>query len=389
MRILIVHSIYRTGPASGENQVVKDEARLLSEGGHDVRLFTPAPSSDGAIRTVKSGLDAVWSISSTREVVRLIDTFHPDTVHCHNVVTGVSPAVLRVAAQRDVPVVMTLHNYRLMCLPGTFLKDGRICEACLGKVPWRGIKWRCYKGSTAASSLLSGSLMLHRMLGSFDGISLFCAVSQFLRDKHIEGGMDPHRIVVKPNFSWPTDQANTQDYFLYMGRLAPEKGVATLMAAWPGIDARLLVAGDGPEGRRLAADAPPRVEFLGTVDHQRALDLLRGARALLVPSLWYEGAPRTILEAYAAGVPVLASRLGALQEIVEDSASGLLLPPSHPAAWREAVRKMLLDASLSSRLAKGAREQWRQVYAPDRALQNLEAVYHRAMKSVRRETHDE
>lgn len=382
MKVLIVHADYQSGPASGENQVVNDEARLLEEAGHDVRRLTRAPMSSGVRGTFRSGADAVWSRLSVKEVSKLIADDRPDVVHCHNILTGISPAIIHSISRTSVPIVMSLHNYRLMCLPGTFLRDGELCELCRGRLPVPGVRWACYKGSRIASGVLGSSLALHRAVGSFDRVTLFAAVSEFLRGKHIEGGMEERRIVVKPNFAWPAERREKSDYFMFMGRLAPEKGVRTLIDAWRGVKSKLLVVGDGAEAPPLRAIAPSNVEFLGSVEHERALGLLGRARGLLVPSLWYEGAPRTILEAYAAGVPVLGSRIGALPELIEDGVSGLLIRPGEPEAWRLGIAA-LEDESTARGLGEGAHELWNRHYRPDGALENLLTVYRKAQEMTR------
>lgn len=376
MRILIVHSRYRSGPASGENQVVSDEVRLLEEAGHDVAVLDPVPEDQRGLQLLRAAKDVVWSSGSVRDIRTLLRIHSPDVVHYHNVLTGLSPAVLREALNEKVPAVMTLHNYRLMCLPGTFLRAGHPCELCSGKAPWPGVRYSCYRGSKGASGVLATSLVLHRRLGSFEAIDRYLAVSDFLRTKHVEGGVRPDRIEVKPNFSWRVPKAQeVGDYFLFLGRLAPEKGVDTLMEAWSGVsEIKLVVAGDGPSSQELQQKAPSSVEFLGTVNHNEVGSLLAGARALLVPSIWYEGAPRSILEAYSAGVPVLASRIGALPEVVEDDVSGQLAPPGDAGAWRDAIERMS-DSTLAKRLGEGASSIYERLYTPEQGLARLERVY--------------
>ena len=376
MRILIVHSRYRSGPASGENQVVSDEVRLLEEAGHDVAVLDPVPEDERGLQLLRAAKDVVWSSGSVSDIRTLLRIHSPDVVHYHNVLTGLSPAVLREALNEKVPAVMTLHNYRLMCLPGTFLRAGHPCELCLGKAPWPGVRFSCYRGSKGASGVLATSLVLHRRFGSFEAIDRYLAVSDFLRSKHIEGGVQPERIEVKPNFTWRVPKAQeVGDYFLFLGRLAPEKGVDTLMEAWSGLsEIKLVVAGDGPSSQELRQKAPSSVEFLGTVNHNEVASLLAGARALLVPSIWYEGAPRSILEAYSAGVPVLASRIGALPEVVDDDVSGQLVPPGNAGAWRDAIERMS-DSTLAKRLGEGASSIYERLYTPEQGLARLERVY--------------
>jgi len=301
LRILVIHSTYRSGPASGENRVVEDEARLLSEGGHQVDVFAPQVSRADGIMKLATGLRLVWSPGAAYEVGRRVERQRPDIVHCHNMFPALSPAVLRATA--DVPVVLTLHNYRLLCLPSTFLRNGDVCEDCLGRVPWPGVLHGCYQGSHAASALLASSLLLHREIGTFDRIRRYIAISEFVRRKHVDAGVPPDQIVVKPHFAWPVERREGPgDYFLYLGRLSAEKGVSTLLDTWKGVKSRLLVVGDGPERGRLMGKGLPNVEFKATVGPDEVPALLRGARAVLSPSVSHEGAGRVVLEAYAAGV---------------------------------------------------------------------------------------
>jgi len=378
VRILILHSRYLSGPASGENSVVDDETRLLQRNGHTVTSWTPEPETGTTLKTVATAGRAVWGFSSAERVRWLIRSHRPDVVHVHNLFPTLSPAVLRTAAEY-VPVVATLHNYRLMCLPSTFIRDGRTCEDCLGRVPWPGVVHRCYRGSMAGSVVLGTSVTLHRIAGSYDRVALFLAVSTFLRRKHLEAGFSPERLLVKPNFSWPMPRREGPgEVFLYLGRLSPEKGVETILRAWrPGLGT-LVVAGSGPEDGRLRAMAPSGIEFLGTVDGSAVPGLLQRARALLLPSNWYEGQPRVVLEAYAAGVPVLASDVGGLPELVEDGRSGFLLPRTDPEAWTAAMQKLLLDQE-AVRLGQRGWQLWRERFSPERGLEGLEQAYQRAI----------
>jgi hypothetical protein len=151
LRILILHSRYLSGDASGENRVVEDEYRLLKEGGHDVLLWQPSPTDVRGLGLLRTSASAIWSRSAAQQVVNLVREHRSDVVHIHNLIPALSPAVIRGVAAEGIPVVVTLHNYRYMCLPATFLRDDRICEDCLGHVPWRGVYHRCYRGSALAS----------------------------------------------------------------------------------------------------------------------------------------------------------------------------------------------------------------------------------------------
>ena len=237
MRVLVLHSRYLSGTSSGENRVVEDEVELLRSAGHEVRLWAPSPEDAGGTSRLRLGARAVWSRPAVREVERLAAELRPEVVHAHNLYPMLSPAVLRTAA---APVVVTLHNYRLLCLPATFLRNERTCEDCLGALPWRGVVHRCYRGSAAGSAALAASLGVHRRAGTFRHVAAFLAVSEFVRQKHVEAGMDAARIRVKPNFvaPMPRREGPGRD-FLYLGRLSAEKGLDRLVGRWREMPGRL------------------------------------------------------------------------------------------------------------------------------------------------------
>jgi glycosyltransferase involved in cell wall biosynthesis len=298
-------------------------------------------------------------------------------VHVHNVFPALSPAVFR-AVPRSVPVVVTLHNFRMSCLSGNLYRDGAICHDCVGHPPWPGVLHRCYRGSTAASAVLGTSLTLHRCLRTYDRVRSFLAVSEFLRNHHVQIGISPERVIVKRNFAWPSEpRKGPGTSYLYAGRLVREKGLETVVRAWAEVDAPLLIVGEGDDEARLRAIAPRNVEFRSTVPGEEVAALVRDARAMLVPSEWYETASRTVLEAYAAGVPVLASHIGALPEVVADGRTGYLVPPGDPSAWADAARRLLSDETSIS-LGANALATWRDRFGPDAAITALEGAYEHA-----------
>ena len=250
MRILILHSTYLSGWTSGENSVVRDEERVLKEAGHDVASWTPSPGPD--VSHARLGARTIWSPAALSHVRNEIESHRPEIVHVHNLYPMLSPAVLRVGRHEGPRVVMTLHNYRMLCLPATCFRDGEICERCVGRVPWRGVAYRCYRGSALGSAALATSLTVHRSLRTLEHVSRFLAVSNFVRDKHVEAGFAPQRVLVKPNFSWPrARRQGAGEYFLYAGRLTPEKDVALLVDAWRATNTPAVVVGDGPQSDAL------------------------------------------------------------------------------------------------------------------------------------------
>jgi glycosyltransferase involved in cell wall biosynthesis len=377
VRVLILHSRYLSGSTSGENRVVDDEAELLRNAGHEVALVQPSMEGvSGRARLARAAAEVVWSPRAVRAVRGAIGSFRPDIVHVHNLFPALSPAVLRAAP--DIPLVMTLHNYRLLCLPGTLYRDGKVCEDCVGRAPLPGVRHACYRGSRGASAALATSQILHRAISTYDRVSLFVAVSEFVRDRHVAAGMDPDRFVVKPNFAWPVARREGPgDRFLYLGRLSEEKGVETLLEAWRAVDVPLDIIGDGPLAADLRAIAPPSVNFVGAIPGDRVPERLSSVRALVVSSRWYEAAPRVIAEAFAAGVPVIASDIGALPGFVVDGVNGVLAVPGDPSSWRDAARK-LIDDDTAIELGRGAYRSWQEDLAPDACVAGLLAAYDRA-----------
>lgn len=381
MRVLLLHSRYLSGAASGENRVVEEESRLLREAGHDVTVWSPEPEVGGALANVRTAGSAIWSRRASRHVATLVRRERIDVVHVHNLFPTLSPAVLRAARSSGAAVAMTLHNYRLMCLPANLLRDGRPCEDCLGRLPWPGVVHRCYRDSALGSATLAASLGAARRAGSFDAITRFLAVSAFVRAKHVEAGIAPERILVKPNFTWATERrTGPGEYLLFLGRLSGEKGVDTILraAARSRGDCPLVVVGDGPDAEALRREAPANVTFRGQVGASEVPAILARARALLVPSRWYEAAPRSIIEAYAAGVPVIASDIGALPEAVQRNETGLLAPPDDENAWAARMEELADDVT-SLRLGDGAFARWQERFSPERGVRDLEEAYSEAM----------
>jgi glycosyltransferase involved in cell wall biosynthesis len=382
MRILIVHSRYRSGTVSGENQVVTDEARLLRRAGHDVDVLSPTSESDGTRAQLRLARASFTGRETIKEIIRRQRRRRFDVIHFHNLFPSVSPAALRAGASAGSAVVQTLHNFRYFCVAGTLRRDERDCDLCRRRLPWPGVIHRCYRSSLPESAALASTIGLHRSLGSFDSVTLFVAVSDFVRRKHEQAGLDPDRIALKPHFVWPHGRrVGCGEGFVYVGRLSEEKGISDLVRWWPSVDADLLIIGSGPKEREIRGAATSRIRVLGAMSHEAALGHVRQARALVVPSKGAEAAGRAVLEAYSCGVPVISSAVGGLPEIVRDRETGFLVDADE-GAWTKAIAR-LSDDSIAAGLGEGAWDAWRNDYAPDRGLVNLERVYERALEMQR------
>lgn len=329
MRVLVVHNHYQQ--AGGEDVVVRAETELLRNHGVDVELWEE--SNDSIVSrwdACVTALQCVHSIAAAREMGRRIERFRPDLVHVHNFFPRLSPAIHRACHRARVPLVQTLHNFRLVCSAATLERDGKPCEECVGKaVGWPALRHRCYRGSTAGSAVVALSCRSAATTWHRD-VSRYIALSAFARNKFVGYGFAKDRIAVKPNFVDPDPGmgAGDGDYALFAGRLSCEKGIETLLEAFRGMSRRprLKIIGDGPLGSDVAQAAATmrEIEWCGARPHQEVTRAMRAATVLVVPSTWYEGFPMVLAEAFAAGLPVIASRLGAMEEIVESGATGQL-----------------------------------------------------------------
>lgn len=326
MRILVAHNTYLQ--RGGEDSVVEAEIALLRARGHAVHLYARSNNDIAAMPRASAALQTLWSLQTSRELAALIQSYQPDIIHVHNTFPLMSPSLYWAASRPSVPVVQTLHNFRLLCSQAMFLRDGKVCEDCLGHLPWRGAVRGCYRGSKVQSTVLAGMVTLHRALGTWQNkVTRYIALNEFCRNKFIEGGLPADRIVVKPNFvDFDVPAAGARAGFLFVGRLSAEKGVDVLVNATRAVNgAQVRVAGTGPEAALLAG--VPGVQVLGALGGDAVRAEMSQAVALVLPSICYENFPRTLVEAYGSCMPVIASRHGAMAELVQDGITGLLFEP--------------------------------------------------------------
>ena len=374
LRIVVVHNRYRQ--RGGEDAVVEAEVALLRERGHAVELYVRDNRELDGIGPLDASAQALWSRRTTAEIAALCSRFGADVVHAHNTFALVSPSLYWATFRVRVPVVQTLHNYRLMCVQGMFLRQERVCEDCLGHVPWRGVLRGCYRGSVAQSAALAGVVTLHRMLGTFrDRVTRYIALNEFCRRKFIDGGLPAGRIAVKPNFVdvAPPPEAARQGA-LFVGRLSAEKGISTLLGALGRArEVRLEVVGGGPEEERVRAH--PSVQARGWLAPAQVLERMRAASFLVLPSVWFECFPRTLVEAFACGLPVIASRVGALAELVDHGRTGLLFRPGSETGLARALDYAQAHPDLMREMGAHARAVYEARFAPQRNYEQLMDIY--------------
>ena len=331
LRVVSVYNGYLN--RGGEDEVFESEGKLLTEHGCDVRLVTTQTQAPkNTCQKIELAIDCVWSRHWHKNFRSLLKRDRPDIVHVHNVFPVMSPAVYYACQEADVPVVQTLHNYRLLCPASTFYRDGRVCEECVQHTLWQGVKHGCYQGSRIGTGAIAVMLQVHRDKSTWtQKIDRYIALSEFARNKFIEGGLPAEKVRVKPNFVDPDpgEASRTREYATFVGRLVSWKGTGTLLSAWKSFcgSIPLVIVGDGPDRVEIEAQVSqgllPAVTYMGRLPRERTLATMKRARFLVFPSEWYEGFPMTIAEAFACSVPVICSSLGSMQEIVTDGRTGL------------------------------------------------------------------
>jgi glycosyltransferase involved in cell wall biosynthesis len=337
MKVLIVHNSYQQ--PGGEDVVAALEADLLRQAGHEVIEYRRSNHEIKVLtlwNKVALAKRAIWAGDTVRDLRAVIHHEKPDVAHFHNTFVMISPSAYQACHEMSIPVVQTLHNYRLFCARADFFRDGRVCEDCLGKTPpWPGIVYGCYHESRTQTAVVATMLTVHRFRKTWDEqVTIYIALTDFARQKFIQGGLAAEKIVLKPNFVYPDPgmRESTGDYALFVGRFSPEKKLLTLLAAWENVrEMPLKLVGSGLQEREIRQFAQERglakVEFLGWRTRDEVFALMKGARFVIFPSEWYETFGLVMVEAFACGVPVIAARLGAMAELVKDGCTGLLFTP--------------------------------------------------------------
>jgi glycosyltransferase involved in cell wall biosynthesis len=390
MKLLIAHNFYRR--PGGEDEVFHRESELLRSNGHDVVHYVRNNreiSQDGILSRVRAGGQALWNWESAREIGSVLRKEKPELVHFHNTFPLISPAAYYVCQQEGVPVVQSLYNARLMCPAATCLRQGRVCEDCLGRaLPWPGVIHACYHNSRLQTAAVAGMLWAHHLLKTWQQrVDAYVVATDFFRQKYIAAGLPSEKIFVKPHFlsADPGMKQETGSYALFLGRLAPEKGVATLLKAWKSLrHIPLWIRGEGPMENDIGrfAEENPSVRVLPRLSRSECFEVIKGARFLVWPSEGYaETFGLVVIEAFACGTPVIGSRLGAMQEVVEDKRTGLHFTAADPEDLAAKVHWAWTHLHEITEMGRAGRAEYQSKYTAAPNYAALVGIYGRAMQN--------
>lgn len=391
MKVLLAHNFYRSSAPSGEDSVFHNEKALLSDNGIDVvtyEMFNDKINTLTFAQRARLALDTAWSNDSYDAVSHLIKQTKPDIAHFHNTFPQISPSAYAACRDSGVPVVQTLHNFRLICPGGLLMRNGRLCEDCVGTSLIPAMRHRCYRGSLPATGAVVWMLMRNRWHGTYQTmVNRYIALTEFAASRLIAGGLPRDSISVKPNSvaGVSTPGMGGGGYVLFVGRLSKEKGVRTLLNAWKRLrGVPLKIIGDGvlkPELEDIADHDGLPVEFLGFRSQPDVLKYIGRAEFIVVPSECYETFGMAVIEAYACGTPVIASRIGSLNEIVEEGVTGVKFDPCNPQDLAEKVQMLWDNSEQRKHMRETVRKTFESNYSAEKNLQALVSIYENTIQS--------
>ncbi|NWK49277.1 glycosyltransferase family 4 protein [Acinetobacter sp. SwsAc7] len=386
MRILILHNEYQQ--YGGEDTVVKNEVKLLQDAGHSVYVeIISNHQINGVWSKLSAALGLVFSWKSYFAVKKIIQEAKPDVVHVHNFFPLWSPSIFYACKSLKTPVILTLHNYRTLCPTALLMHDGKVTEKSIIHGPWWAVSKKVYRGSFGGTFLLSLMISVHKYLDTWNKqVSKFIVLTNFAKNKFSQAGFLDNNIIIKPNFvdiDFDQNQKKIESMFLFVGRLSEEKGIHTLKKSIEeNASFKVTVVGTGPQQAELFH---PNFQHLGKQELQIVFQQMQKHMVLVMPSIWYEGFPMTLVEAYANGLPVIASRIGALEELVDHGVTGLLFDVGDPESLAQAMQWALDHPQEMYQMGINARKKYEQSYTAQNNLQQLEDIYMDAIQSCNHE----
>lgn len=388
MKILVVHNSYQQ--RGGEDQVVDQEVELLRSHGQEVEVYSVSNHQiQGIAGKLRAATSTHYSKASKSHLRNRILKSRPDLVHVHNFFPILTPSIYEACLESGTPVVQTLHNYRTVCSNGLLMRQGKPCEVCITRSPYHGVRYRCYRQSAVATLPVARMIRHHRKAGTWEcQVSRFITLTQFAKSKFIQAGFPANKIDIKPNFvpdpfdgssNAMTHRPNHAPVALYVGRFSEEKGIRTLLRAWREADVELRMVGSGPLESEIRSAGLPNIKLVGRLDSKGVREEMQKAHFLILPSECYEGFPLVIAEAFASGLPVIATELGSMAEIVDEGESGLKFAPGSEEQLLNQVKKLTRSMNLLNSMSARARRIYEEKYTPKINAEQLLDIYKRAL----------
>ncbi len=390
----MIHNYYQQ--RGGEDGVFESESALLKDYGNEVETLV---FHNDVIKTqwdgIKAGLSLIHNLDSAQKLSEKIKLFKPDVIHIHNFFPLGSPSLMKVAQEFGIPVVMTLHNYRLICPNALLFRNGKVCEECVQKtVPTVGIFHGCYRESRLQTAALGWMTAVHKWKHTWQNqVACYIALTDFARQRFLDSSLnwDESQVVVKPNFVFDSGDGllEREPSVLFIGRLSPEKGIEALLEAFKKSPYSLKIIGGGPYEAQVkqAALAHQNIDYLGFQKKEFIMDALKKTSGLIFPSVWYEGFPMTLAEAMSTGTPAIVSHIGGLPEIIEDGHHGLHIRPGNSQDIQAKVHQLLSDSTLQKKLGKNARIRYLERYTPEVNYEKLMEIYRHVVELKKAHCH--
>lgn len=390
MKILYTYNFYKEH--GGENQWFSSEPELMSKNGHDVKVFSKDNKeidNYSIINKINLFNTVTWNDNSYKEILKIINDFQPDIVHAYNIIAILSPSIFFACREKNVPIIQTLYNYRLLCPAATFLRNDKICTECIDFGLKRSVVHKCYRNSFLQSFALARMLDKHYKMGTWKNIiNQFIVPTDFMANLLIDNGFFKDQISIKANFHEPDPgiNYNTKKHVLFVGRLTVEKGIKTLIKTWFEREnlPKLLIIGSGPLEEFIKVElnrgTKSPAQFLGKKRHKDVIEYLKHSLAMIIPSEWYEAFPHTILEAYACGIPVIASEIGTLKDVIINNENGLLFKIGDTGDLAKQINKLSSGSQLFRKISHNARKDYLKNYTGEANYKKLIDIYNKVIK---------
>jgi len=384
MKVLVCHTYYQQ--RGGEDQFFEDEARLLESHGHEVIRYTTHNDQINGRGMLSVAAQTLWNREASARLTQLVKEHRPDVLHVVNTFPLLSPSIFHTAQKLNLPTVASIQNYRMFCAQAMCFRDGKACEACLGKIPWRAVKHGCYRGSRAGSAVVAAMQMLHKHLRTWQScVDVICVASDFSKSKLIAAGCEPGQMMKKPNFvSVDPGMKNGEGKFaLFVGRLAGEKGIQTLLDAWTKheLPYPLKILGDGPDSETVknVAEKLDNVEWIGRVSNEEVYQWMGRAACLVFPSVGYESLPKTLIESLAVGTPVIGADTASVPEVVSDGETGVIFKGGDADSLATAVHDFFACEDSWQAMRVRCRQEFEVRFTASQNYQHLMKIYREAI----------